>query len=66
MVAYYISKVFRFSSTNYPILFKMQDVMGAMNGTHIIALVSTTEQVVYNNRHVIQLQNILIIYDHDM
>ena len=45
---------------------KMQDAIGAMDGTHIPASVPTNEQMAYTNRHGTQSQNVLAVCDHDM
>ena len=44
----------------------MQDAIGAINGTHIPALIPITEQMAYINRHGIQSQIILIVCNYDM
>ncbi|XP_071936838.1 uncharacterized protein [Coffea arabica] len=42
------------------------DAVGAIDGTHIPASVSSGQQVAYTNRHGVQSQNVLAVCDHDM
>ena len=43
-----------------------KDAVGAINKTHIPASVPSVQQMAYTNRHRVQSQNVLAIYDHDM
>ena len=46
--------------------FCLKYIVGAINETHIPTSVPSGQQVAYTNRHEVQSQNVLIVYDYDM